>query len=119
MKKCGIHTALDTTGYAPYEIVEQILPYTDLFLYDLKHMDSEQHRIVTGVPNALILENAAKIAQAGGKMQIRIPVIPDFNDSEESIRETGLFCKSLGEAVDRDTAAALSQLGSYEIPAAR
>jgi pyruvate formate lyase activating enzyme len=99
LKECGIHTALDTTGYARYEILEQTLPYTDLFLYDLKHMDSEQHRIVTGVPNELILENALKIAEAGAKMQIRLPVIPDFNDSEESIRAAGVFCKTLGDAV--------------------
>jgi pyruvate formate lyase activating enzyme len=99
LRECGIHTALDTSGYGLYEIIERVLPYTNLFLYDLKHMDSEQHRIVTGVPNERILENAAKIAKAGGKMQIRIPVIPDFNDSQESIRETGLFCQSLGKAV--------------------
>jgi pyruvate formate lyase activating enzyme len=100
LKKLGIHTALDTTGYAPHEIVESVLPYTDLFLYDLKHMDNEQHRIVTGVPNDLILENAQLIANAGGKMQVRIPIIPDFNDSEDSIRETGEFCKSLHNAVE-------------------
>ncbi len=99
MKEIGIHTALDTTGYARYEIIERILPYTDLFLYDLKHMDSEQHKIATGVSNELILENASRIAKAGGKIQIRIPVVPEFNDSEESIRETGVFCSSLGEAV--------------------
>jgi pyruvate formate lyase activating enzyme len=99
LKECGIHTALDTSGYAPYEIFERVLPYTDLFLYDLKHMNSEQHRAVVGVSNGLILENASRIAKAGGKMQIRIPVIPDFNDSEESITATGKFCKSLGAAV--------------------
>ena len=99
LKDCGIHTAVDTTGYAPYTTMEPLLPYTDLFLYDLKHLDSEQHRIGTGVRNELILENARKIAKAGARMQIRIPVIPDFNDSEENIRETGLFCRSLGEAV--------------------
>jgi pyruvate formate lyase activating enzyme len=99
LKECGIHTALDTSGFAPFESFERILPFTDLFLYDLKHMDSTQHKTVVGVPNELILENASKIAKARGKMQIRIPVIPDFNDSEESIRKTGLFCKSLGEAV--------------------
>ncbi len=99
LKECGIHTAVDTTGFAPYEIIKQILPFTDLFLYDLKHMDSERHRIATGASNKLILENALKVAGAGGKMQIRIPVIPDFNDSEASVRETGMFCKSLGEAV--------------------
>jgi pyruvate formate lyase activating enzyme len=99
LKECGIHTALDTTGYAPYRVIEAVLPYTDLFLYDLKHMNSGQHRIVTGVPNELILENARRIAKAAGKMQIRIPVIPSFNDSEETIRETGMFSRSLGEAV--------------------
>jgi pyruvate formate lyase activating enzyme len=62
-------------------------------------MDDKRHRIATGLSNELILENAEKIAKAGGKMQIRIPVIPDFNDSEEDIRETGLFCSSLGKAV--------------------
>ena len=99
LKECKIHTALDTTGHVAGEILERVLPYTDLFLYDLKHMDSEQHRLVTGVANERILENAQKIASAGAKIQIRIPVIPDFNDSEESIRKTGMFCKSLGSAV--------------------
>ncbi len=99
LKECGIHTALDTSGFGPYEIIERTLPCTDLFLYDLKHMDSGQHRIVTGVPNEMILENAQKIAKAGGKLQIRIPLIPDFNDSDASIRETGLFCRALGNAV--------------------
>jgi pyruvate formate lyase activating enzyme len=99
MRACAIHTAVDTSGYAPYESIERILPFTDLFLYDLKHMDSEQHRMGTNVSNERILENAEKIAKAGGRMQIRIPVIPDFNDSEESIREIGMFCRSLGKAV--------------------
>lgn len=99
LKECGIHTALDTTGYSKYDIIDRILPYTDLFLYDLKHMDSERHRAATGVSNELILENARKIAKAGGKMQIRLPVIPDFNDTEKCIREAGMFCRSLGDAV--------------------
>ena len=99
LKNKGIHTALDTTGFSKYENIEAVLPYTDLFLYDLKHMRSDQHKAVIGVPNELILENATKIANAGGKLQIRIPVIPRFNDSEKNIRETGEFCKSLGDAV--------------------
>ena len=99
LKQRGIHTALDTSGYARFETFERVLPYTDLFLYDLKHMDSEQHRIVTGVPNELILENAVKIARAGARLQIRIPLIPDFNDSERTIRDIGAFCRLLGEAV--------------------
>ena len=99
LKKRGISTALDTTGFTKYENIEAVLPYTDLFLYDLKHMKSDQHKTVIGVPNEIILENAKKIAEAGGKLQVRIPIIPKFNDSEENIRETGEFCKSLGDAV--------------------
>lgn len=99
LKKRDIHTALDTTGYVRYEVMASLLPYTDLFLYDLKHMDSEQHRMVVGVANGEILENARRIAAAGNKMQIRIPVIPRFNDSEENMRRTAEFCRSLGAAV--------------------
>ena len=99
VKALGIHTALDTTGFAAYKHIEAVFPYTDLFLYDLKHMNSELHEKVVGVPNELILENAQKIARAGGRLQVRIPVIPNYNDSEENIRETGEFCRSLGEAV--------------------
>jgi pyruvate formate lyase activating enzyme len=99
LKESGIHTALDTSGFAPYESLNRVLPYVDLFLYDLKHMDCERHKMVAGVPNEIILENAARIAKAGARIQIRIPVIPDFNDSVENIRETGMFCKSLGEAI--------------------
>ena len=99
LKEREINTALDTTGFAKQENLEAVLPFTDLFLYDLKHMRSDQHKAVIGVPNEIILENAKKIAAAGGKFQIRIPVIPRFNDSEENIRETGEFCKSLGDAV--------------------
>ncbi|MDR1728225.1 MAG: glycyl-radical enzyme activating protein [Acidobacteriota bacterium] len=100
LKECGIHTALDTTGYVPYEVFERALPHTDLFLYDLKHMKSDDHRIVTGVPNELILENARKLSRDGGRLQIRVPVIPHFNDSPEAIEATGAFCKSLGDAVE-------------------
>jgi pyruvate formate lyase activating enzyme len=99
LKKEKIHTALDTTGFADFELIEAVLPYTDLFLYDLKHMDREQHKKVVGVPNELILENAKKLAKAGGKIQIRIPIIPRFNDSKKNITETGKFCQSLGDAV--------------------
>ncbi|MDR1909387.1 MAG: glycyl-radical enzyme activating protein, partial [Spirochaetaceae bacterium] len=99
LKERNIHTALDTTGYAKRECVDEVLPYTDLFLYDLKHMNSEIHQKMVRVPNELILSNAGYIASRGGKFQMRIPVIPQFNDSEENIRETAEFCRSLGEAV--------------------
>ena len=100
LKEAGIHTALDTTGYAPWEIVEQTLPYTDLYLLDPKHMNNERHQQTVGVPNVRIHENARRIAAAGGKFQIRIPVIPLFNDDEDNIRATAEFCRELGEAVE-------------------
>jgi pyruvate formate lyase activating enzyme len=98
-KEEGLHTALDTTGYAPGDIIELALPYVDLFLLDLKNMDGSAHKAVVGVPNERILENARRIAAAGGKMQIRIPVIPRFNDSGENFRALGRFVDELGEAV--------------------
>jgi pyruvate formate lyase activating enzyme len=96
----GVHTAVDTTGFAPWETIEAILPYTDLFLYDIKNPDSELHRRGTGVPNERILENAQKLASAGGKFQLRVPVLTLYNDSAESFSELGRFIKSLGSAVD-------------------
>ena len=99
LQESRIHTALDTTGHIPYDIIKESLPHTDLYLYDLKNFDNGMHQKATGVPNTLILENAVKIAGDGGKIQIRIPIIPDFNDSEKNIREAGLFRQSLGNAV--------------------
>ena len=100
IKAEGIHTALDTTGFASWSTVEKVLPYVDLFLYDLKHMDSAKHEAVVGVPNGPILENAKKLAEAGAKMQIRIPVIPLFNNDDDNIRKTAEFCMELGDAVE-------------------
>jgi len=103
LKRCkaeGIHTAVDTTGFAKWEVIEPILPYTDLFLLDIKGVDPELHKRIVGVPNELILENARKIAKAGGKFQIRIPTIPMYNDSVKAFDEMGRFIKELGDAVE-------------------
>jgi pyruvate formate lyase activating enzyme len=98
-KEHAIHTAVDTAGDVGYRHIEAILPYTDLFLYDLKSMNSAQHMRVIGVPNERILENAKKIAQDGGKLQVRIPTIPRFNDSKASFAKMGRFVAELGDAV--------------------
>lgn len=103
LKRCkdsGINTAVDTTGFVKWESIEKVLPYTDLFLYDLKCMDSALHRQVTGVPNELILENARKIAGAGGRFWIRIPVIPLLNDSEGHFEEYVAFLSEIRDSVD-------------------
>jgi pyruvate formate lyase activating enzyme len=102
LKECknqGLHTCLDTSGYAKWEHYKDILQYVDLVLYDIKHMDTEQSRVLTGVPNELILENARKMAANGTALQIRIPVIPGYNDSEENLRAASQFCVELGPAV--------------------
>lgn len=99
LKERGFHTALDTTGFASSAAVEEVLPYVDLFLLDLKHMDSETHKRVIGVPNEIIHANALLIARRGGAIQVRIPTIPLFNDSAENMEETARFCEELGDAV--------------------
>ena len=103
LKRCkaeDIHTAIDTTGFVKWEVIESILPYSDLFLYDIKGFDSALHKQVTGVPNEPILENARRIAAAGGKFQIRIPLMPMYNDSVEAMEQMGRFCLELGDAVE-------------------
>ncbi|MGI6315409.1 MAG: glycyl-radical enzyme activating protein [Christensenellales bacterium] len=88
LKKCkenGIHTAADTAGHVPYGYFERILPYTDLFLYDIKCIDGEKHRQYTGADNQRILDNLEKLFRAGAKIWIRIPVIAEVNDSPEEM----------------------------------
>lgn len=115
LKGKGIHTALDTTGYAPTDRIDRVLPYVDLYLYDLKHMNSDKHAQVVGVPNEMILQNAKYIASKGGKMQIRIPVIPRFNDDDENIKATAAFCRDLGEAVTMVQLLPYHSLGATKI----
>lgn len=99
LKKCkenGIHTAVDTAGFVPYESFEKILPFTDLFLYDIKIFDTQKHKQYVGVGNELILENLKKLFKANAKIWIRIPIIPDVNDSIEEIQKIKGFLKTTG-----------------------
>ncbi len=95
----GLHAALDTTGFAPRRVVERMIPLADLWLVDLKHMDSARHRRFTGVPNERILENFRLLSSRGAKIAARIPLIPRFNDGEENLRAAARFLAGLGEAV--------------------
>ncbi len=94
-KKAGLHTAIETTANAPYSDIEKLLPYLDLCLMDIKHMDSAKHKEYTTAPNERILENARKIANSGTELIIRTPVIPGFNDGEGDIRAIASFARSL------------------------
>lgn len=84
-KEKGIHTAVDTAGNVPWESFKRIIPYTDLFLYDIKSMRSDVHRKYTGVGNELILSNLAKLLESDACVWVRIPIIPSVNDSEEEM----------------------------------
>ena len=101
LKKCKencIDTAVDTAGHIPFESFEKILPYTDLFLYDIKIFDSQKHKQYVGVSNELILENLKKLFERKAKLWIRIPIIPDVNDSIEEIQKIKDFLKTIGTA---------------------
>lgn len=88
LKKChqkGIHTCVDTTGYISQEKLKAIVDYTDLFLFDLKHMKGDEHKKYTGVSNQSILENLQFLDEMGKDIQIRLPLIPGMNDDEGNI----------------------------------
>lgn len=95
-KEMGINTAIDTCGFVKWPVLERMLPYIDLFLYDLKQMDSEKHQEFTGAGNALILQNLRSISRQGKRIWIRIPLIPGYNDSVENLRRVAEFAKPLG-----------------------
>ena len=82
LKAHGIHTAVDTCGAVPYEAFDTVLPYTDLFLYDVKAIDSDLHRRLTGKDNGQILANLQKLDAAGADIELRVPVIPGCNEGE-------------------------------------
>ena len=95
-KERGINTALESMACAPFETIETILPYLDLYLMDIKHMNQEKHKEFTGRANGLMLENARKVALYGKtRLVIRVPVIPTFNDSVEEIQAIARFAASL------------------------
>jgi pyruvate formate lyase activating enzyme len=101
-KNAGLHTVVDTSGYADWDTFKQVLAFTDMVLYDFKHMNPEEHRRFTGVSNELILDNARKIIKEFPKITFvaRMPVIPGYNDSNGNIVRTALFItEELGESV--------------------
>lgn len=99
-KHNGISTAIESTGFAKYEVIEKLLPYLDVYLMDIKHINSEKHRLFTSQPNERILENAKKIAKDAKRLIIRVPVIPGFNDTVEEITDIAKFAKSLDNVTE-------------------
>lgn len=82
----GIHTAIETCGFAPWTCLEKILPWLDLLFFDIKHVDDEIHRELTGQSNEVILDNLRRVAQSwsSGQIVVRVPFIPSCNGDEET-----------------------------------
>ncbi|MCG8530843.1 MAG: choline TMA-lyase-activating enzyme [Desulfovibrionales bacterium] len=92
-KQRGINTAIETCGYAKLENVLKVAQYTDLFLFDVKHINPERHYELTGVRNETILENLVALLKGRFNVQIRLPMMKGLNDSEEDIEKLIEFLK--------------------------
>ena len=90
-KEEGTHACLESTFYADWAEIEKVLPYTDLLISDIKHMDTDVHRTYTGVSNERILENLKRLSKEPQEMILRIPVIPGVNDDSKNIEATADF----------------------------
>jgi pyruvate formate lyase activating enzyme len=87
-RRKGISTAIDTCGMAPYEHFKKVIPVTDMFLYDLKSMDTQKHRQYTDQPNEQILDNLNQLAKDGVTIHLRLPLIKDVNDAPADMQAT-------------------------------
>ena len=99
LKRCkasGISTAVDTAGELPFAYFERILPYVDLFLYDIKCMDSATHKKYVGVENTRILDNLHRLQYSGARIWVRIPVIEGVNASLEEMQNVNAWLKAGG-----------------------
>ena len=96
LKRCkaeGIHTAVDTAGHIPFEHFERILPYTDLFLYDIKIADTKKHERYVGVGNELIISNIKRLISLGARVIVRTPIIAGINDTIEEVSAIAKIAK--------------------------
>lgn len=95
-KERGINTAMESMACASWEKIQELLPYLDVYLMDIKHTNPEKHKEFTGKSNELMLENARKVALSGmTQLVIRVPVIPTFNDTVEEIQDIARFAATL------------------------
>ena len=102
LKAEGVHVALDTSGYLPWEQLAPLVDEVELVLFDLKAHDSELHRRFTGADNTLIKENIRRAADIGKDMVIRLVIVPGVNDSVGEIAGRLEFVRSLGEGMRVD-----------------
>lgn len=95
LRSHGVHTAIDTCGYAKSEQLIEAAHLCDLVLYDVKHVNDRRHRKLTGVSNRLIIENLRRLAGESTPVWIRVPLVPGENDDSESLRELGEMLSDL------------------------
>ncbi|AGL00208.1 glycyl-radical enzyme activating protein [Desulfoscipio gibsoniae] len=103
LKKKVIHVAVETSGFGSWEHLSQIATYADMFLYDIKHMNSLKHQAFVGVPNNIIHDNLRKLVKLGKKVIVRVPVIPGFNNEKHNFEMMAEFLRTLDgpvQAVD-------------------
>lgn len=93
-KNQGLHTAVDTAGHVAWKEFEAVMPYVDLFLFDIKVVDEQTHIKATGVGNHRILENLRKLAWSS-EIWIRVPIVPGINDSEKEMEDIALILNRL------------------------
>jgi len=98
----GISVALDTSGYADMETVKRVMPVVDLFLYDIKFMDSILHRRFTGVPNRPILRNLQLLISGGGNVRVRTPLVPGVNDDTENLSQIRDYIENYARGAEID-----------------
>ena len=96
----GVQTAIDTSGYADSEIINQVAQHSDLFLFDLKLMNDDEHQKYTGVSNQVILKNLNELDQLGKKIILRIPIVPDITDSDENLQAIRGFVSYLNNLIE-------------------
>ena len=95
-KRHGLHTCVQTSGAVPEANLARVLGLVDLFQFDLKHMNTERHRELTGAPNERILRNAAFLVERGATVRFRMPLLPGINDDDENLTELARFLVGLG-----------------------
>lgn len=114
VKENGIHTCVETCGYAKYEDLAHIASVTDLFLYDWKITNPQLHKKYTGVDNALIKENLLSLDKSGAKIILRCPIIPTVNDTDEHFEGIAALANTLANIVQVDVEPYHS-LGSHKL----
>jgi pyruvate formate lyase activating enzyme len=91
----GIHTALDTSGYAETKVIMHIAPNVDLFLFDIKHLDNTRHKQFAGVKNDIVLRNFKCLINAGYNVTARVPVIPEINAEKKYMDQLDKYLSNL------------------------